>query len=181
VYLLCTGRIEPLGQSPRPMILGFFTQRTCRVMRFTRWLTVSFLPPLPVAFPAHSSRCRDAVTCFRPACSTIRLSDYSRRIASHFAFRLIGLLIPMPAGNGVSPPGSRSDLPYRAVAHTLVRRVDVNAFASIVQARLAPSLADRFIRGLAPFDYGPVLLSCPSDSTHGGHPALRLPVGRVRT
>jgi hypothetical protein len=36
-----------------------------------------------------------------------------------------------------------------------------NAFASIVQARPSPPLADRFIVEVAPIDYGPVLLLMP--------------------
>ncbi len=46
-------------------------------------------------------------------------------------------------------------------ANTLVRWVNENAFASIVQARPIPPLADRFIIGVAPIDYGPVLLLMP--------------------
>jgi hypothetical protein len=45
-------------------------------------------------------------------------------------------------------------------AHTLVRRVNENAFASTVRPRLFPSLADRLPQALA-FDYGPVLLRMP--------------------
>ena len=45
-------------------------------------------------------------------------------------------------------------------ANTLVRWVNENAFASIVQARPCPPLADRFILGF-PIDYGPVLLRRP--------------------
>ena len=46
-------------------------------------------------------------------------------------------------------------------ANTLVRWVNENAFASIVQARPCPPLADRFIFGAAPIDYGPVVLLMP--------------------
>ena len=46
-------------------------------------------------------------------------------------------------------------------AHTLVQRENENAFASIVQARPDPLLADRFIFGVAPIDYGPVFLLMP--------------------
>ena len=46
-------------------------------------------------------------------------------------------------------------------ANTLVRWVNENAFASIVQARPCPPLADRFIFGAAPIDYGPVVLRMP--------------------
>ncbi len=46
-------------------------------------------------------------------------------------------------------------------ANTLVRWVNENAFVSIVQTRPCPPLADRFIIGVAPIDYGPVLLLMP--------------------
>ena len=46
-------------------------------------------------------------------------------------------------------------------ANTLIRWVNENAFASIVQARPVPPLADQFIVGVAPIDYGPVLLLMP--------------------
>ena len=49
-------------------------------------------------------------------------------------------------------------------ANTLVRWVNENAYAFIVQARLAPPLADRFIFGVAPIDYSPVLLLMPFGS-----------------
>ena len=62
-------------------------------------------------------------------------------------------------------------------ANTLVRRVNENAFASIVQARPCPPLADRFIFGAAPIDYGPVLLLMP----FGFHLAMdTLPSGGLR-
>ena len=46
-------------------------------------------------------------------------------------------------------------------AITLVRWVNENAFASMVQARPIPPLADRFITGATPIDYGPGLLLMP--------------------
>ena len=46
-------------------------------------------------------------------------------------------------------------------ANTLVRWVNENAFACIVQARPCPPLADQFIFGVAPIDYSPVLLLMP--------------------
>ena len=45
-------------------------------------------------------------------------------------------------------------------ANTLVRWVNENAFVFIVQTRLCPPLADRFISGF-PIDCGPVLLLMP--------------------
>jgi hypothetical protein len=47
-------------------------------------------------------------------------------------------------------------------AITLVRWVNENAFAPMVQARPIPPLADRFIVGVTPIDYGPGLLLMPS-------------------
>jgi hypothetical protein len=46
-------------------------------------------------------------------------------------------------------------------AITLVRWVNEYAFAFMVQARPCPPLADRFIGGVTPIDYGPVLLRRP--------------------
>ena len=46
-------------------------------------------------------------------------------------------------------------------ANALVRWVNENAFACIVQARSCPPLADQFIFGVAPIDYSPVLLLMP--------------------
>ena len=45
---------------------------------------------------------------FHPASGTIRPSDDSPGVTSHFAFRLIGSLIPVPPGNRTSPPGVTS-------------------------------------------------------------------------
>ena len=42
-----------------------------------------------------------------------------------------------------------------------MRWVNENAFASGVQARPYPPLADRFIVAVTPLDYGPVLLLMP--------------------
>ena len=46
-------------------------------------------------------------------------------------------------------------------ANTLVRWVDENAFASIVQARPCPTFGRPVHLGVAPIDYGPVLLLRP--------------------
>ena len=62
-------------------------------------------------------------------------------------------------------------------ANTLVRWVNENAFAFIVQARPCPPLADQFIVGVAPIDYSPVLLLMP----FGFHLAVdTLPSGKLR-
>ena len=46
-------------------------------------------------------------------------------------------------------------------AITLVRWENENAFVPEVQTRPYPPLADRFIWGVVPLDYGPVLLRRP--------------------
>jgi hypothetical protein len=46
-------------------------------------------------------------------------------------------------------------------ANTLVRWVDENAFASIVRARPCPTFGRPVRHGVAPIDYGPVLLRKP--------------------
>ena len=152
-------------------------------MRFTRWLTVSFLPPLPVAFPSALVAAADAVTVLSPG-----LQYYStvRRLTPHrVPFRLSTYRVAYPDASRERRESSWGHAQiFRTVpsAHTLVRRVDVNAFASIVQARPCPVFgrpvhqwagALRLRPGTAPH-----ALRIPP---HGGHPALRLPVGRVRT
>ena len=75
-------------------------------------------------------------------------------ILSHFASRLIGSVITgaMPGTRRCSPLGSRPDLPYRAASQTpWLRRVDKNALRRhSAGSTLAPSLADRFMHGVAP-------------------------------
>jgi hypothetical protein len=46
-------------------------------------------------------------------------------------------------------------------ANTLVRWVDENAFAPIVRARPCPTFGRPVRHGVAPIDYGPVLLRRP--------------------
>jgi hypothetical protein len=58
--------------------------------------------PQPTRLPIARSR------GFHPASGTTRPSDDSPGIAHHFAFRLIGSLIPVPPGNRTSPPGVTS-------------------------------------------------------------------------
>ena len=152
-------------------------------MGFTRWLTVSFPPPLPVAFPSALVAAADAVTVLSPG-----LQYYStvRRLTPHrVPFRLSTYRVAYPDASRERRESSWGHAQiFRTVpsAHTLVRRVDVNAFASIVQARPCPvfgrpvhqwACALRLRPGTAPH-----ALRIPP---HGGHPALRLPVGRVRT
>ena len=99
---------------------------------------------------------------FHRTSGTMQLSDCSSRILSHFASRLIGAVIPVPPGNTTSPPGvtSRSSVPCRS--HTPWYDGWVRTPSPpYCRLDLAPSLADRFINGVDPLDYGPVLLRKP--------------------
>jgi hypothetical protein len=61
-------------------------------------------------------------------------------------------------------------------ANTLVRRVNENAFAFIVQARPVPPLADQFIFGVAPIDYSPVAESARGIAPRAAHRTGRKPL-----
>ena len=91
---------------------------------------------------------------------------------------LIGLLTPVPSGDLASPPevARCSSVPCRPQT-PWCGWVNENAFASIVQARPVPPLADRFIIGsphrLRP-GTSPQALRIPScDGLLDGHPAFR--------
>src|SRR5262249_46478920 len=157
------------------MMYGFFAERTDPPHR----LSSSGFPSLP--------------SCLRPPLSPTPFRRPARREPAVLAalqvlfngpttdrallptsLPLIGWLTP------VSPRPCQSSwghtLFFRPVpsAFTLVRWVDENAFASIVQARPDPPLADRFIIGAAPNRLRPgtspqALRIPPRD----GHPALR--------
>ena len=88
----------------------------------------------------------------------------SPRIPSHFAFRLIGSVIPVPPGNTTSPPDVQI---FRTVplANTLVRRVGKNAFAAIVPARPCPVFGRPIRHGVAPSTTARYFSASPSDST----------------
>ena len=98
---------------------------------------------------------------FHRASGTIRLSDYSHGIASHFAYAY------RVTYSGASRKPCESSWGHSLIFHTvpsantLVRWVDENAFASILQARPCPT----FGRPVRPWDgsldYGPVFLRIP--------------------
>ena len=112
---------------------------------------------------------------FHRASGTIRLSDYSHGIVSRFAF---AYRVPYPSATRKPCESSWGHaLIFHTVppANTLVRWVDENAFASIVQARPCPTFG-RLVhprggpRRLRP-GISPQTLQIPP---HGGHPVLRL-------
>ena len=119
---------------------------------------------------------------FHHVSGTIRLSDYSPGIASHFAsaYRVTysgATRKPCEFSWGHTPI-------FHTVpsANTLVRWVDENAFASIVQARPCPTFGRPVHprggpRRLRP-GISPQTLQIPP---HGGHPVLRLSRDRMQT
>jgi hypothetical protein len=117
--------------------------------------TLAHRLPQPTRLPITRSR------GFRHAWSTTRWSDDSPSAASHFA-----------DAYRVTSPGATRELDESSWGHvlvfgtvpsanTLVRWVDENAFASIVQARPDPTFGRPVRHGVAPIDYGPVLLLMP--------------------
>ena len=94
----------------------------------------------------------------------MRWSDDSTGTASHFAcaYRVASL--------GATREPVESSWGYVLVfgtvpsANTLVRWVNENAFAPIVRARPCPTFGRPVRHGVAPIDYGPVLLRMPFGS-----------------
>jgi len=102
---------------------------------------------------------------FHRASGTIRLSDYSHGIASHFAS---AYRVTYPSAPWKPCESSWGHTPiFHTVppANTLVRWVDENAFASIVQARPYPTFGRPVRHGMAPSTTARYFSSNPSDST----------------
>ena len=102
---------------------------------------------------------------FHRASGTIRLSDYSHGIVSRFAF---AYRVPYPSATRKPCESSWGHaLIFRTVppANTLVRWVDENAFASIVQTRPCPTFGRPVRHGMAPSTTARYFSSNPSDST----------------
>src|SRR3972149_964845 len=102
---------------------------------------------------------------FHHASGTTRLSDYSHGIVSRFAF---AYRVPYPSATRKPCESSWGHaLIFRTVppANTLVRWVDENAFASIVQARPCPTFGRPVRPGLAALTTARYFSSNPSDST----------------
>ena len=175
--LPCTRRVEPVGKSPRTLTYGFFTYGT-----FPRSSSLLVLPPFslqttfasrlprPTRLPIARSR------GFHHASGTIRPSDYLQSIALHFA-SAYRIAYPVATREPCKSSWGHAQI-FRTVpsANTLVRWVDENAFAPIVQARPCPIFGRPVhLRGrphrLRP-GTSPHALRIPP---HGGHPALRGP------
>src|SRR5882724_11323411 len=169
--LPCTRRIDPVHQSPRTRMYGYFTHGTDPPPRpcSSGFL---FLPyrlrrlPFPALFrrrlPGHAAFAALEVLHSRPSTGRASLAT---------SLSLIGLLTPVPPADSASHASLFRTVPS---ANTLVRRVNENAFAFIVQARPCPTFGPPVHLGGRPLrlQHGtpPHALPIPP---HDGHPALR--------
>ena len=158
----CVRQVGRGDQYPQTMMYGFFAERTDPPHR----LYSSGFPSLPFCLrpppsPTHSGR-RSLGHAVLAALQVLFGGPTTDRASLPTSLPLIGLLTPVfsqrPCQSSWGPT-----LFFRPVpsANTLVRWVDENPFASIVQARPDPPWADRFIIGVAPIDYSPGLLLRP--------------------
>jgi len=122
--------------------------------------------PQPTRLPISRSH------SFHHASGTTRLSDYSHGIASPFAYTYRVTYLGATQEPCESSWGHA--LFFRTVlsANTLVRWVDENAFASIVQARPCPTFGRPVRHGLAPSTTARCFSASPSDSTSRWTPCL---------
>jgi hypothetical protein len=146
--------------------MGFSLTELVLVIILTRLVPWSIRSPLPTAFPGSLVRSAFAVSHgFHPASGTIRLSDYSPGIASHFAS---AYRVTYPSATREPCESSRGHtLIFHTVpsANTLVRWVDENAFASVVQARPCPTFGRPVRHWMAPSTTARYFSANPSDST----------------
>ena len=156
-----------MRQFPQPMMYGSFTKGTVPPHRLYSLIAISpfqttFADCLPRPTRPPLARSPD----FRRACGTMQSSDDSPRIRSHFPLRVIGAVIPVPPGNVTSPPGvtHRSSVPCRSHTPWFDGWIRTPS-PKYSRLDLAPSLADRFVRGVAPLTTARYCSSSPSDST----------------
>src|SRR5580698_652188 len=178
--LLCTRRVDPVHQSPRTRMYGYFTHGTVPPPRpySSGFLSLpNRLRRLPS--PAHFRRRSPGHAAFT-ALVVLHSRPSTDRASLAASLSLIGLLTPVPPGDPASPPEVTQSF-FRTVpsANTLVRWVNENAFASIVQARPCPTFGRPVHLGVAPHRLQPgtsphALRIPPRD----GHPALRRTTGR---
>src|SRR6266853_3530090 len=138
--LLGSRRIDPVRQSPRTRMYGYFTHGTDPPPRpcssgFFSLPDPLRLPPSPTHSVADFS-----VAGFRLASGTMQQSDYWQSAASHFAF---AYRVPSSgaAGDPASPPEvtRHSSVPCRPQSPCFWW-VNENAFTSLWQARPCPTL-----------------------------------------
>src|ERR1700694_43201 len=101
--LLCTRRIDPVPQSPRTRMYGYFTHGTDPPPRPYSSGFLSLPDPLRLpSSPTHSVDDR-SVAGFRPASGITQQSDYWQSAASHFALAY-RVTSSGAAGDSASPP-----------------------------------------------------------------------------
>jgi hypothetical protein len=144
---------------------GYFSKGTDPPLR--PYSTRKPSPPDPLRrppFPTHSGR----RMCGHEAFATLEVlfgRPTTRRAPLPTSLTLIGSLLPVPPGSSTSPPGvtSWSSVPCRPQTPWYGGWMR-DAFASIVQARPCPTFGRPVRHGVAPIDYGPVLLLMPFGS-----------------
>src|SRR3954447_15200933 len=126
--LLCARRVDPVHQSPRTKMYGYFTHGTDPPPRpcSSGFLSLSNCLRLPPS-PTHFGRRSLGGTAFDCASDTVRQSDYWLSVARRFAFAYRSAYSGA-IRDSASPPEVThcSSVPYRAVpsASTLVRWVN---------------------------------------------------------
>ena len=176
-------RIDPVNESPRPVMSGSFTKGTVHLTGLTHLAFRLSSTVFVGCLPRHTLPPRAWSRGFHRASGTTQPSDDSQDTASHFAraYRVTSLGVI----RGSQEPSWGHAQIFRTVpsANTLVRWVDENAFASIVQARPCPT----FGRPVRPWGSPHRLRPGPSPHTlriphRGGHPVLRsIPSGGFRS
>ena len=126
---------------------------------------VSPRPPLPAAFPSPLG-CRFPGHAAFTALQVLFGCPTTRTASLPTSLSLIGSLIPVPPGNRDESSWGHAQI-FRTVpsANTLVRWVDENAFASIVQARPCPIFGRPVHHRVAPSITARYFSACLSDST----------------
>src|ERR1700746_1021910 len=103
--LPCTRRVEPVCQSPRTEMYGYFTHGTVPPLRPCS----SGSLPLPdhlrrLPSPAHSGRRWRGHAIFFPALAVLLSRPTTDRASLALSLALIGPLTPVPPGDSTSPP-----------------------------------------------------------------------------
>jgi hypothetical protein len=173
--LPCTRRVEPVCQSPRTEMYGYFTHGTVPPFRPYS----SGLASLPdhlrrLPSPTHSGRRLRGHAAFT-ALKVLLSRPTTGRASLAISLALIGSLTPVPPGDPVSPPEVThcSSVPCRPQTPWCGGWMR-NAFASIMQARPCPTFGRPVHRRGSPHRLRPgtspqTLRIPPRD----GHPALR--------
>src|SRR5215472_6742720 len=102
--LPCTCRVEPVRQSPRTEMYGYFTHGTVPPPRpYSSGLACSSRPSSPAAFPnPFGRRFRGHATFI--ALKVLLSRPTTDRASLALSLALIGSLTPVPSGDSVSPP-----------------------------------------------------------------------------